>query len=132
MRAMPSQIKNTYDAMNMMKNTDPSMQIVFFIILRVFNRFTRIEDFWVDLLENMGFDVYPMGYFFVCNANRDENGFYGKMNFEEAIIPYQLDYSGIESSILEMHSLMNAPFVPESNVACENCAYARQRNSFEV
>ena len=84
------------------------------------------------LLENMGFDVYPNGYFFVCNANRDEDGFYGKMNFEEAIISYQLDYSGIESMILKMYSLMNDLYVPESNIACENCAYARQRNSLGV
>ena len=84
------------------------------------------------LLQNMGFDVYPKGYFFVCNADRDEDGFYGKMNFEEAIIPYQLDYSNIESMILEMHSLMNSSMVPDSNIACENCAYARQRNSLGV
>ena len=65
-------------------------------------------------------------------TGRDEDGYYGKMNFEEAIISYQLDYSGIESMILEMYSLMNDLYVPESNIACENCAYARQRNSLGV
>ena len=94
--------------------------------------YKRQLNVYAYLLENMGFNVYPIGYFFVCNANRDEDGFYGKMNFEEAIISYHLDYSDVESKVVEMHSLMNAPSAPESNVACENCAYARQRNTLGV
>ena len=55
-------------------------------------------DFYSYLLNEMGFDVDPTAYFLVCNANRGADGFFGKMDFSETLIPYQWSIDWIRSS----------------------------------
>ena len=38
-------------------------------------------DFYAFLLKEMGFEVDETSYFLVCNADRNAEGFYGKMDF---------------------------------------------------
>ena len=88
-------------------------------------------DFYAFLLTKMGFDVSPIAYFYVCNADRSAPGFGGKMYFEETLVPYQWDSSWIEKRVFEMLEILNSDKMPESNLACENCAYSRQRAIME-
>jgi len=93
--------------------------------------YKRQLEFYAFLLTKMGFKVAPVGYFYVCNADKHALGFYGQMNFEETLVPYQLNITWIPSKITEMLSVLNGKKTPESNPACENCAYSRERSLME-
>ena len=84
-------------------------------------------DFYGYLLSEMGHDVSDTFYFLVCNANRKADGFFGKLDFEEVLVPYKWNAQWIPEKVSEMIGYMNSKEIPESNVACKNCAYARQR-----
>ena len=88
-------------------------------------------DFYAYLLQKMGFSVDPTGYFYVCNAIRDVEGFFGVMNFEETLVAYQWDTSWIPEKLTEMVAVLNSRELPASNPACANCAYARKRSLLE-
>ncbi|CAM8392311.1 PD-(D/E)XK endonuclease-like domain, AddAB-type [Candidatus Methylopumilus planktonicus] len=88
-------------------------------------------DFYNYLLNCKGYKTSPISYFLVVNANRTEEGFYGKMIFTETLIPYKNDVTWISSKIKDMIKLINQKEVPEGHESCENCAYARQRSVFD-
>ena len=83
-------------------------------------------DFYVFLLQQMGFEVERTAYFLVCNADRNAGGFNGVMKFAEVLIPYEWNSEWIESKVTEMIDLMNQNKIPEANLSCKNCAYAEQ------
>ena len=89
-------------------------------------------DFYNYLLNCMGFKTSPISYFLVVNADKTVDGFHGNMKFSETLIPYQHDISWIPAKIKEMIALMNQEEVPLGHESCENCAYARQRASYEL
>ena len=68
--------------------------------------------------------------FLVCNADRAADGFYGKMDFSETLIPYDWDTNWIPEQVEAMISIMNSASIPTSNPSCKNCAYANQRANF--
>jgi hypothetical protein len=88
-------------------------------------------DFYNYLLDLMEFPIGDISYFLVVNANRAASGFHGVMEFEETIVPYQHDISWIDERVQNMIDCMNSDKLPESNISCENCAYARQRKKLE-
>ena len=75
----------------------------------------------------MGFDVSPVGYFYVCNADRGALAFDGRLLFQETLVPYEWNIDWIDPQVWGMISVLNAYDIPEQNPSCENCAYARQR-----
>ena len=89
-------------------------------------------DFYAYLLQNMDFKVSEIAYFLVCNADRRADGFFGKMNFSETIIPYKWNSHWISEKVSEMIDLINQTEVPEGNPSCNNCAYAMQRAMIET
>ena len=88
-------------------------------------------DFYAYLLSEMGLSVRPTAYFLVCNADRAADGFYGKLDFSETLIPYEWDIGWISDKVQEMIDLMNSTHIPPSNPSCKNCAYAKQRSQFQ-
>ena len=88
-------------------------------------------DFYAYLLVKMGFSVSPIGYFYVCNADRSVDQFNGRLLFEETIIPYRWSIDWLEQQISLMTNVLNSDHFPDGNPACENCAYAMQRTRIE-
>lgn len=88
-------------------------------------------DFYAYLLINMGFDVAPTSYFYVCNANRSAPDFGGRIFFEETLVPYSWNSAWIEPRLKEMIHVLNSEDLPDPHPACENCAYAHYRASLE-
>ena len=84
-------------------------------------------DFYNYLLTTMGFQVGTLSYFLVVNADRGADGFHGKLDFSETLVPYPHNITWITSKVDEMLELINQKTVPESNLSCENCAYSNQR-----
>jgi len=98
----------------------------------VFHQGYKVQmDFYAYLLTEMGFEVFPTSYFYVCNADRSADSFDSKMKFYETLVPYELDTGWIEEKVIEMISLLNSEELPEINDSCENCAYAHQRSNKE-
>ena len=92
-------------------------------------------DFYAYLLQEMeetqDLGVAETAYFLVCNADREADGFDGKMNFSETLIPYSWNSDWIPRKVQEMIDLMNSNEVPPGNTSCKNCAYAKKRANFE-
>jgi len=88
-------------------------------------------DFYNYLLVHMGFEVSETSYFLVVNADKSVDGFYGKMDFTETLIPYKHDINWIDNKVSEMIECMNTEALPESHLSCQNCAYARERAKIE-
>jgi hypothetical protein len=84
-------------------------------------------DFYSYLLTEMNFDVSPVSYFYVCNADRNALSFSSKLNFKETLVPYEWDSSWVEGKVIEMIGLLNSTELPGRNLSCENCAYANKR-----
>ena len=83
------------------------------------------------LLAKMGFKVSPTGYFYVCNADRNADGFFGEMIFEETLVSYVWNSDWIEEKLFAMLEVLNSDVIPERNQSCENCAYSHQRALLE-
>ena len=69
--------------------------------------------------------------FLVCNADWNAEGFNGKMNFSETLIPYECKTDWIPEELTGMLNTLNSETIPEGNISCMNCAYARQRGIVE-
>ena len=90
--------------------------------------YKRQLDFYAYLLKGMGYKVSSDAYFYICNAKEVDEGFHGKMLFDEVLIHYEVKTDYLEDDIQKMIDLMNSDNIPESHLSCENCAYARQRS----
>lgn len=88
-------------------------------------------DFYAFLLIQMGFNVDETAYFLVCNADREAEGFYGEMKFQEALIPYNWNADWIDQKVRDMITVLNSIEVPDSHPSCKNCAYALRRAELE-
>ena len=101
-----------------------------YYLSNVFHQGYKVQmDFYSYLLTEMGFQVSPTAYFYVCNADRNADSFDSKLDFEETLVPYQWDSSWIEEKVTEMIAILNSRGLPEGNPSCENCAYAHQRTT---
>ncbi len=92
--------------------------------------YKRQLDFYAYLLRGMGYKVSSDAYLYICNAREVDDGFHGKMLFDELLIHYKIKTDYIENEIQGMIDLMNSKKMPNSHKSCENCAYSKQR--FEI
>ena len=88
-------------------------------------------DFYNYLLDLMDFPISDTSYFLVVNANRGADSFNGVMEFDETLVPYKHNIEWIDEEVQNMIDCMNSKKLPEVNISCENCAYAKQRNLIE-
>ena len=89
-------------------------------------------DFYAYLLQEMAFEVSETSYFLVCNADRGAEGFFGKLDFSETLIPYQWSSDWVSGRVSEMVDLINQTEIPEGNPSCNNCDYSKQRSLIET
>ena len=88
-------------------------------------------DFYAYLLKGMGFKVSKDAYLYICNAIEKDDGFFGKMHFDEVLIHYEVKTDYIDDHVQLMIDAMKRDKLPDSNESCENCAYARMRGESE-
>ncbi len=88
-------------------------------------------DFYAYLLKGLGFNVSKDSYLYICNAIEKDDGFFGKMHFDEVLIHYEVKTDYIDDHVQSMINTMNSDILPESNESCENCAYAHMRSDSE-
>ena len=85
-------------------------------------------DFYTYLFRSQGFSVEDTSYFLVCNAQSNKDGFFGRIEFSQTLIPYKTDISWIESKVDKMIKTLNSKVSPDPNPSCKNCAYFREKN----
>ena len=90
--------------------------------------YKRQLDYYAYLLNGMGYKVSSDAYLYICNAKEIDEGFHGKMLFDEVLIHYKIKTDYLETEIQKMIDAMNSENIPNSHESCENCAYARQRS----
>ena len=93
--------------------------------------YQRQLDYYAYILKGMGYEVSTDAYFYVCNAKEVDEGFHGKMLFDEVLIHYKIKTDYLEDEIQKMIDVMNSTEIPNSHESCENCAYARQRSAID-
>ena len=89
--------------------------------------YKRQLDFYAYLLKSIGKKVSSDAYLYICNAKEVDEGFNGKMIFDEILIHHKVKTDYIEDEIQNMIDAMNSTDIPKSHESCENCAYARHR-----
>ena len=94
--------------------------------------YKRQLDFYGYVLKGMGYKVSKDAYLYICNAKEVEEGFHGKMLFDETLIHYEIKTDYLDEHLQGMVNLMNSDEVPTSHTSCENCAYARQRSAYDA
>ena len=89
-------------------------------------------EFYRYLFTNIGFEVYPNGYFLVYNAVQDRKEFGTVMKFERSLVKYKFERSvdEIEKIVQEMKKVMDGNKIPKSNTSCQNCAFIRTGSKF--
>ena len=90
--------------------------------------YKRQLDYYAYLLNGMGYKVSSDAYLYICNAKEIDEGFHGKMLFDEVLIHYKIKTNYLETEIQKMIDTINSENIPNSHESCENCAYARQRS----
>ena len=88
-------------------------------------------DVYAYLLANKGFNVSPVAYILVCNANQHKPDFKGALTFSETFIPYEWKTGYLSENIKKMYDVMKHPEVPQANPACKNCSYSIRRSIFD-
>lgn len=83
-------------------------------------------EFYQYLFRKNGFKVSDTGFFVYCNGNSKEPFFNQLLKFDVSIIPYIGSAEWIDGTILEIHSLLNQDFIPETNSECEYCNYIQK------
>jgi CRISPR/Cas system-associated exonuclease Cas4 (RecB family) len=92
------------------------------------NSYKRQLNYYAYLLKGMGHKVSSDAYLYICNAKEVEEGFHGKMLFDEVLIHHEIKTDYLEEEIQKMIDTINSEEIPEGHASCENCAYARQRS----
>ncbi len=93
--------------------------------------YKRQLDYYAYLLKGMGYKMSSDAYLYICNAKEVDEGFHGKMLFEEVLIHHEIKTDYLEEKIQKMIDTMNSDEVPKGHESCENCAYARQRSAID-
>ena len=93
--------------------------------------YMRQLDFYAYLLKEMGYPVSKDAYLYICNAKELDEGFHGKMHFDETIIHYKIKTDYLEDEIENMIKVMNSKKIPKTHKSCENCAQSRRRSEFD-
>ena len=94
--------------------------------------YQRQLDYYAYILKGMGYQVSSDAYFYICNAKEVDEGFHGKMLFDEVLIHYKVKTDYLEDQIKKMIDVMNSSEIPNSHESCENCAYSRQRSAYDT
>lgn len=75
------------------------------------------------LFRKNGFAVQDVGYFVYANANKDNEAFDARLEFELTLIPYKGDDSWIEDTLLKIHACLESEEIPPSVPECDYCRY---------
>lgn len=91
--------------------------------------YKRQMEIYQWLFEKNGYDVSPTGFFVYCNGDTDKQAFDAKLDFDIKLIPYEGNYSWIDSTLVEIKKCLDSNTIPEFSQNCDYCLYIKTINS---
>ena len=92
--------------------------------------YKRQAEIYSWILSKLGLDIDQRSYFFYVNAKLKQEIFDNNLEFEYAIIPYDMnDFNWVEKTIIEIKNFLETDKIPSSNQDCALCKY--MHNFFE-
>lgn len=85
--------------------------------------YKRQVSFYGKLFEWNGFAVDSTAYFVYCNGRKKAESFDGKLQFDIKVIPYVIDTSWIEPTIIALKACLMSPDIPSASADCDWCNY---------
>lgn len=83
------------------------------------------------LVRHNGFLVSGVGYFLFANAKKSGDGFFGKLDFEMSLIPYEGDSTWVGGALIEAHRCLVNDVPPVCATNCDFCGYQTLIGSLE-
>lgn len=87
--------------------------------------YKRQMELYQWLFRKNGYAVSKIGYFVYVNGRTDREAFDGRLEFDVKLIPYEGDDSWVEGALRDIHACLRSDEIPESNAACDFCAYRK-------
>ncbi len=87
--------------------------------------YKRQMEIYQWIFKKMGFPVSPVGYFLFANATKNRQGFWGKLEFKNSIIPYKGSDEWIEKAIFDIKKCLDQDNLPEPGKNCQYCSYRK-------
>ena len=87
-------------------------------------------NFYAYLMEgmNLEYGISKDSYLYVVNGLDVAEGFNGQIKFSETLIHHTIETDYLNDEIQQMINTINSEKIPDQNISCINCAYARQRS----
>ena len=88
--------------------------------------YKRQMEIYQWLLRQKGHPVSETGWFVYCNGIRDRERFDARLDFKITLLPYTGDAGWIDTTLLDIRSILMAAAPPNPSMRCDYCHYARQ------
>ena len=86
--------------------------------------YKRQAEIYAWILSKLGLDIHQTSYFLYVNATLEEETFNNKLDFEYALIPYEMrDFNWVEDTIIEIKNFLETNKIPAATNDCELCKY---------
>ncbi len=86
--------------------------------------YKRQAEIYAWILSKLGLDIHQTSYFLYVNATLEQETFNNKLDFEYALIPYEMrDFSWVEDTIIEIKNFLETNKIPAATNDCELCKY---------
>lgn len=85
--------------------------------------YKRQMEIYQWIFRQLGFPISNMGYFVFANAQKNREGFYGKLEFENSIIPYEGNDTWVEKTLGDIKQCLDSSNIPEAGKACQYCSW---------
>ena len=85
--------------------------------------YRRQMSLYAWLFKQNGFKVAPKGYFVYCNGRTDADAFNARLDFKISVLPYEIDDSWVENTIVGAHECLKKSEIPPATGGCDFCSY---------
>lgn len=93
--------------------------------------YKRQMDVYAWLFRKNGFLVSDTSYFVYCNALTEKNAFDAQLTFAIHVLPYVVDDTWIEGSLVELRQCLSENEPPVFTDGCDYCGYQQAVRSFD-
>ena len=95
--------------------------------------YKRQMDMYVWVMRRKGFSISSIGYFLYCDGDRFSeydflNSENASMQFKMSLIPYKVDTTWIERTLLKVKECLRTPVTPKHSDRCEYGAFLKALN----
>ena len=86
--------------------------------------YKRQAEIYAWILSKLGLDIHQTSYFLYVNATLEQETFNNKLDFEYALIPYEMrDFNWVEDTVIEIKNFLETNKIPAATNDCELCKY---------